>query len=145
MIHPSIIVQGEIIRGDKKILKIYTEQNDERQLVQKFININIKLRNQILFMNESFNLASNEIIDQLSKNDVVSLKNVYVRGGSDEKTTITTIAIDEVSGKNQNLIISRRMIGSLDFYVLEGIATDNQIQEFILERKMNQQEKAEKQ
>lgn len=96
-------------------------------------------------MNESFNLASNEIIDQLSKNDVVSLKNVYVRGGSDEKTTITTIAIDEVSGKNQNLIISRRMIGSLDFYVLEGIATDNQIQEFILERKMNQQEKAENQ
>jgi hypothetical protein len=131
VIHPSIIVQGEIVRGEEKILKVFTEQNGERKLIQKFININIKLQNQILFRNESFNFTSSEIISRLSKNEVVLLKNAYVRGGSDEKTTITTIAIDEISGKKQNLVISRRIIGSLDFYVLEGIATDKQVQNFV--------------
>jgi hypothetical protein len=131
VIHPSIIVQGEIVRGEEKILKVFTEQNGERKLIQKFININIKLQNQILFRNESFNFTSSEIISRLSKNEVVLLKNAYVRSGSDEKTTITTIAIDEISGKKQNLVISRRIIGSLDFYVLEGIATDKQVQNFV--------------
>ena len=131
-VHPAIIIDGKVSRGKKANLLLISEQGNEHRIVQKFVNVDVDLVNNIWFVNSAFDLVSKHLISDIKDKKRIVLDNVYVRGGSDEKLTIMTVPIDEISGRQHALVLSRRIIGGLDIFVLEAVLTNRQAAELDL-------------
>ena len=124
---PTVIIFGEVSMGKTDVMVLNSEQSGRKQIVQKYIPVEVKVSNKIIYKNLAFTFMSKNLLDEIEFKGEVDIKNIYLRGGHHDKLALVTVPVKDYIHQKKALVISRKVIGNLDFFILEAILSDDDV------------------
>jgi hypothetical protein len=131
--NPAVVIIGEVSIRETALadaMIINSEINGRKKIVQRYIPIEVKVSNKIIYKNSAFDFMSKNLLSEIKFKSEVDIRNIYLRGGSHDELTLITVPVKNYTHQKKALVISREVIGNLDFFILEAILDDEDVAKF---------------